>query len=188
MHHWEARYCLCSYLLLAYLKSHSAFLTLQYHCTTKKALQTTRQCRFQCFFFAVQGNFFVKSMAEPLRRPGEWMTWGKMAREALQACAQKCRLILHFDTLCPSASLLQAPFIYLLPTVLVTEHFEKTMRARCQRPLCMLNEEPPSTSSPVHSFWIKPSLIGPFMQQGPLHQFSGRSGSAVNSRGTPGKG
>lgn len=84
------------------------------------------------------------------------MTWGKMAREALQACAQKCRLIPHFDTLCPSASLLQGSFICLLPTVLVMEHFEKTIRARCQRALCMLNKEPPSTSSPVHSFWIKP--------------------------------
>lgn len=117
------------------------------------------------------------------------MTSGKMAWEALQACAQKCRLIPHFDTLCPSASLLQAPFICLLPTVSVTEHFGKTIRARCQRALCMLNKEPPSTSCPVHSFWIKPCRnvkvlqraegphsSGPLCMQGPLQQFSGRSG------------
>lgn len=57
-----------------------------------------------------------------------------MARKALQACAQKCRLILHFDTLSPSSfSRLLFFFLCLLPTVLVTEHCEKTVCARCKR-------------------------------------------------------
>lgn len=71
-------------------------------------------------------------MAEPWCRQGEWMTWGKMARKALQACAQKCRLILHFDSL-PSSPLFRLLFLCLLPTVLVTELCEKTVCARCQR-------------------------------------------------------
>lgn len=58
------------------------------------------------------------------------------------------------------------------------------MRARCQRALCMLNEEPPSTSSPVHSFWIKPCRnvkvlqraggphsSGPLCSRGPCSSF-----------------
>lgn len=84
------------------------------------------------------------------------MTWGKMARKALQACAQKCGLILHFFTLWPPSLLSASPLfslrrsdVFVAPTVLVTEHFEKTS-------VCLLNEESPATSSPVHQFWIKP--------------------------------
>lgn len=84
------------------------------------------------------------------------MTWGKMARKALQACAQKCGLILHFFTLWPPSLLSASPLFFLrrsdvfvAPTVLVTEHFEKTS-------VCLLNEESPATSSLSTSFGLNP--------------------------------
>lgn len=58
------------------------------------------------------------------------MTWGKMVRQALQACAQKCELILHFFffSLLPPLLYVTAPLFFLrksdmfvAPTALVME-------------------------------------------------------------------
>ena len=141
-----------------------------------------------------QSNCKMHGMAVSWER--EWMTWGKMVRQALQACAQKCELILHFFFTPASLLYVSAPLFFLrksdmfvAPTVLVMEHCEDNPHM-LSKSVCPLNGEPPSTSSPTYQFGLNPVEMskscreqkglthrGPLCSRGPRRRFSVRRGS-----------
>lgn len=144
MHHREKRYCstLPFLLRVQYIEWYCPLsiarccTTLQFQKITKKAPRVSRNCGFQRLFL-VGDQSYCKMHGMTVVWEREWMTWGKMARQALQACPQKCELILHCFLPGPRPSFLQVPFFPrksdVFVAVLVMEHFEKTICARCQR-------------------------------------------------------
>lgn len=136
------------------------FCTLQYQNISKKASCVSRKFGFHCRF-PVGDGAYCKMHGMTVVWEREWMTWGKMARQALQACVQKCGLILHFLLPGPLPSSLQVPFSEKVRRVCCTHGIShgtlwEDNPCTLSKSVCLLNEEPPSTSSPSNHFGLNP--------------------------------
>lgn len=126
---------------------------------SENASCVSRQSSFHCLF-PVGDQAYCKMHGMTVWER-EWLTWGKMARQPLRACVQKCGLILHFLLSGPLPSHLQVPLSEKIRHVCCTHSISHGTLwddnpSTLSKSVCLLNEEPPSTSSPSNHFGLNP--------------------------------
>ncbi len=126
-------------------------------------------------------------------RGNEWPGGRWLSRHSKHVL-KNADLSFTFYSLAPFSPLCKSPFLtksgmFVAPTLLVMEHFEKTMHVCCQRVfVCRMKSLLPLPPRPITldlTLWKcqraaesrRASLIGPFLQQGPRQGFSVESGS-----------